>query len=156
MAIYKGHRFGIDFDDAFPQGLVMVGEVAPDNEYQSREDRAANRPVRQRIDEMTGKRQWKVTVTDPSETNSKRASFDLTFLADVQPVPTTSEVLPGMRPIELDGLTAEPKVAGNGEFKYQSYAFRATGFRVAASGGANKSARSAGGASVGESTAKAA
>jgi succinyl-CoA synthetase alpha subunit len=48
MAIDKGHRFGIDFDDAFTQGLVMVGEVSPDNEYQSREDRAANRPVRQR------------------------------------------------------------------------------------------------------------
>jgi hypothetical protein len=156
MAISKGHRFGIEFDDAFPQGLVMVGEVAPDNEYQSREDRAAGRPVRQRIDEVTGKRQWKVTVTDPSEANSKRASYDLTFLADVQPVPTTAEVLPGMRPIELEGLTAEPKVAGNGEFKYRSYAFRATGFKAAASGAAAKSARSASSASAGESTAKAA
>jgi hypothetical protein len=154
MAIIKGHRFEIDFDDAFPQGLVMVGEVSPNNEYQSREDKAAGRQVRQRIDEVTGKRQWKVTVTDPSEANSERASFDLTFLADVQPVPTTSEVLPGMRPIELDGLTAEPKVAGNGEFKYQSYAFRATGFKVAASGGASKPSRS--GANAGESAPKAA
>jgi hypothetical protein len=154
MAIIKGHRFEIDFDDAFPQGLVMVGEVSPNNEYQSREDKAAGRQVRQRIDEVTGKRQWKATVTDPSETNSKRASFDLTFLADVQPVPTTSEVLPGMRPIELDGLTAEPKVAGNGEFKYQSYAFRATGFKAAASGGASKPTRSSAGA--GESAPKAA
>ena len=70
-------------------------------------------------------------------------------------MPTTAE-LPGIRPIELDGLTAEPKVAGNGEFKYQSYAFRATGFKAVASGGASKSVRSAGGSSVGESTAKAA
>ena len=67
--------------------------------------------MRQRIDEVTGKRQWKVPVPDPSETNSKRASYDLTFLADVQPAPTTAEVQPGMRPIELVGLTAEPKVA---------------------------------------------
>ncbi|MFE6609959.1 hypothetical protein [Amycolatopsis sp. NPDC057786] len=141
MAIAKGHRFEIDFDAAFPLGLVMVGDVAPDNEYQSREDRSAGRPVRQRVDEVTGKRQWKATVTDPSETNSKRASYDVTFLADVQPVPTTSEVLPGMRPIELEGLTAEPKVAGQGEFKYQSYVFRATGFKTAASGGASKSGR---------------
>ncbi|MFF4594965.1 hypothetical protein [Amycolatopsis sp. NPDC001319] len=133
MAISKGHRFAIDFDEAFPLGLVLVGEVAPDNEYQSREDRAAGRPARQRVDETTGKRQWKATVTDPNETNSKRASFDVTFLADVQPVPTTSEALPGMRPIELEGLTAEPRVAGNGEFKYQSYAFRATGFKASAS-----------------------
>ncbi|MEV7550645.1 hypothetical protein AB0N89_13560 [Amycolatopsis sp. NPDC089917] len=153
MAIYKGHRFSIDFDEAFAQGLVMVGEVSPDNEYQSREDRAAGRPARQRVDEVTGKRQWKVTVTDPDETKAKRASFEITLLADVQPVPTTSEVLPGMRPIELEGLTAEPKVAGQGEFKYQSYLFRATGFKAAAAGGGSKSGRASAAA---ESTPKAA
>lgn len=108
----------------------MMGELAPDTEYQSRENRAAGRPVRQKIGELTGKRQWKGTVTDPDERNAKRASFEVTFLAEVQPVPTTPEALPGMRPIELDGLTAEPKLAGNGEFKYQSYAFRATGFKA--------------------------
>lgn len=144
MAISRGHRFPIEFDDAFPQGLVMVGEVSPDNEYQSREDRTSGRPARQRMDETTGKRQWKAAVTDPSEPNAKRASFEITSLADVQPVPpTTAEVLPGMRPIELEGLTAEPRVAGNGEFKYQSYVFRATGFKAAASGG-GRSSRSAG------------
>jgi hypothetical protein len=131
VAIPRGHRFTIEFDDAFPQGLVLVGEVAPDNEYQTREDRAAGRPVRQKIDQVTGKRQWKATVTDPDETNAKRASFEITFIADVQPVPTASEVLPGMRPIGLEGLTAEPRVAGTGEFKYQSYLYRATGFAAA-------------------------
>lgn len=124
MAIPKGHRFAIEFDNAFSQGLVLVGEIAPDNEYQSREDRVAGRPVRQRIDEVTGKRQWKGTVTDPAEPNGKRASFEIMFLADVQPVPTIPEALPGMRSIELDGLTVEPRVAGNGEFKYQSYLYR--------------------------------
>lgn len=135
MAIPRGHRFAIEFDGAFPQGLVLIGEVAPDNEYQTREDRAAGRPVRQKIDQVTGKRQWKATVTDPDESNAKRASFEITFIADVQPVPSTSEVLPGMRPIGLEGLTAEPRVAGNGEFKYQSYVYRATGFVAASSAG---------------------
>lgn len=145
MAIPKGHRFPIDFNEAFPQGLVLVGEITPSTEYQTREDKAAGRAVRQRIDEVTGKRQWKATVTDPDEPNGKRASFEITFVADVQPVPTTTEVLPGMRPIELDGLTAEPRVAGNGEFKYQSYVYRATGFKAGASTAGNRSARSAGG-----------
>ena len=117
MAIPRGHRFPIEFADAFPQGLVLMGEVAPDTEYQSREDRAAGRPVRQRVDELTGKRRWKATVTDPDERNAKRASFEVTFLADMQPVPATSEVLPGVRPIELDAVAAEPRVAGNGECK---------------------------------------
>lgn len=130
MAINKGFRFPVSFDDAFPQGLVMVGEVMPDTEYQTRDERAAGRPVRQRMDEATGMRQWKVTVTDPHEPNAKRKSFEVTLLADVQPVPTSGEVLPGMRPVELEGLTAEPRVAGNGEFKYQSFLFRATGFRA--------------------------
>ena len=128
MAIPRGHRFDIAFDSAFPQGLVLIGGVTPDNEYQTREDKAAGRPVRQKLDQVTGQRQWKATVTDPDEPNAKRASFEITFIADVQPVPTTTEVLPGMRPIELEGLTAEPRVAGNGEFKYQSYLYRATGF----------------------------
>jgi hypothetical protein len=140
MAIPKGHRFPVEFDAAFPNGLVMVGNIAPDTEYQTREDRTAGRRVRQRIDETTGKRQWKATVTDPDEPNGKRASFEITFLADVQPVPTTVEALPGMRAIELDGLTAEPRVAGNGEFKYQSYVYRASGFKAAGAGSGGRSA----------------
>jgi hypothetical protein len=140
MAIPRGFRFPIEFADAFPQGLVLVGEIAPDTEYQSREDRATGRPVRQRVDEATGKRQWKATVTDPDERNAKRASFEITFLADVQPVPTTAEVLPGVRPVELEGMTAEPRVSGNGEFKYQSFVFRATGFKAAGAAGGSRGA----------------
>jgi len=136
MAISRGHRFPVEFAEAFPQGLVLVGEVAPDDEYQSREDRAAGRPVRQRMDELTGKRQWKATVTDPDERNAERASFEITFLAEVQAVPTTAEVLP----IELDSMTAEPRVAGNGEYKYQSFLFRATGFRAAGAAASNRRA----------------
>ncbi|WP_410589733.1 hypothetical protein [Amycolatopsis sp. lyj-23] len=147
MAIDKGHRFAVPFDEAFPQGLVMVGEVSPDNEYQSREDKAAGRPVRQRVDEVTGKRQWKFLATDLGETRAKRASFEVTLLADVQPVPSSAEVMPGMRPVELEGLTAEPKVAGQGEYKYQSYVYRATGFAAAGSGAAGKSSRSGSSAS---------
>jgi hypothetical protein len=67
MAIPRGYRFDITFDSAFPQGLVLIGDVAPDNEYQMREDKAAGRPVRQKIDQVTGQRQWKATVTDPDE-----------------------------------------------------------------------------------------
>lgn len=141
MAIPRGHRFPIEFDGAFPQGLVLIGDVTPDNEYQTREDKAAGRPVRQKIDPVTGKRQWKATVTDPDEANAKRASFEITFVADVQPVPTSNEVLPGMRPITLEGLTAEPRVAGNGEFKYQSYVFRATGFAAAPGAGGLRSSQ---------------
>ncbi|MGH3855163.1 MAG: hypothetical protein ACRDR6_17040 [Pseudonocardiaceae bacterium] len=159
MAIPRGHRFRIEFDSAFPQGLVLIGDVTPDNEYQTREDKAAGRPVRQKIDDVTGIQQWKATVTDPDERNAKRASFEITFVADVQPVPSTAEVLPGMRPIGLEGLTAEPRVAGNGEFKYQSYLYRATGFTATTSGAGarpSQSAKPVGSAGHGEQHSKAA
>jgi hypothetical protein len=141
MAVPRGCRFPIEFSEAFPQELVLVGEISPDDEYLSREDRAAGRPMRQRVDEVTGKRQWKATVTDPDERSAKRASFEVAFLADVQPVPSTAEVLPGVRAIELDGVTAEPRVAGNGEFKYQSFVFRAAGFKAAGSAGGTRTGK---------------
>jgi hypothetical protein len=115
--------------------------------------------VRQKIDQISGKRQWKATVTDPDEPSAKRASFEITLIAEVQPVPTTTEVLPGMRPIELDGLTAEPRVAGNGEFKYQSYLFRATGFTATTSAAGTRPSQSikpSGAAGSGEQPGKAA
>jgi hypothetical protein len=143
----------------FPQGLVLIGDVAPDNEYQTREDKAVGRPVRQKIDSVAGQRQWKATVTDPDEPTAKRASFEITLIADVQPVPTTTEVLPGMRPIQLDGLTAEPRVAGNGEFKYQSYLYRATGFTATPSAAGTRPSQSikpSGAAGSGEHPSKAA
>ncbi len=159
MAIPRVHRFTIEFDNTFSQGLVLIGDVTPDNEYQTREDRAASRPVRQKLDQVTGQRQWKATVTDPDEPTAKRTSFEITFVAEVQPVPTTTEVLPGMRPIELDGLTAEPRVAGNGEFKYQSCVYRATGFTATTSVARTRPAPSttlAGSTGHGESSSKAA
>lgn len=128
MAIQKGERFKIEFGQAFPKGLVLVGEVQPATEFQSQEDRSRGRAPNQRVDERTGKRMWKAVATDPDEGRAKRASFEVLFLADVQPVPPTDEVLPGMRPVALDGMEVEPKVTGQGEFKSLTYQVWATGF----------------------------
>jgi hypothetical protein len=49
----KNIRLKADFDEWFPQGLYLVGEITAVTEYQSAEDRARNRPVRPRIDEVT-------------------------------------------------------------------------------------------------------
>lgn len=135
--IERGTRFGMPFEIAFAKGLLQTGEVVPDTEYQ--QDRT--KPATQKVDVVTGKRQWKVTVTDPAQTNAKRASFDLIFLADVQPVPSAPELAPGtgLRMIELEGLTVEPKVMGQGEFKYLGYTFRAEGYREPASRPASRS-----------------
>lgn len=129
MALQRGHRFPVEFDEAFPRGLVLIGEIEPDLEYVSQEDRARGREARQLVDEVTKLRQWRATVTDPDEQKAKRASFDVIFTAEVQPAPLPDEVLPGMRPVELVGLTASPKVMGQGEFKFLGYEYRATGVK---------------------------
>jgi hypothetical protein len=40
MGAPKYARFVVDFDERFPQGLHLVGEIAPVTEYQSQEDKA--------------------------------------------------------------------------------------------------------------------
>lgn len=128
MAIHRGKRFEVAMADAFGKGLVLTGDVEAATEFQSQEDRQRGRDPRPLIDEQTGKRIWKASVMDPDEPKTKRASFEVYVTADVQPVPPTEEVLPGMRPIAFEGLRAEPRVAGQGEFKYLSYQFWAIGF----------------------------
>lgn len=100
---------------------MLLGPIGPDMEFE--------RPNVQRSDPETGLLQWRGSMTDPDEDKAKRASFDVTFLAAVQPVPSTPELVPGsgIRMIELEGLTAEPRRMGQGEYTYVGYVYRATG-----------------------------
>lgn len=127
--------FRPDFADAFPMGLLLMGEVAPLTEFSS--DR--NAPKRQKVDldtdgNGTGKRLWKATVVDPTGVGSKNSAIDVTFVADVQPVPSAAPVSPGLTPIVLEGLQVKPRVTGNGEFKSIGFVVRATGIRGDTSG----------------------
>ena len=123
MAIKRGHRFSVEHAEVFPKGLMLLGPIGPDMEYE--------RPNVQKTDPVTGLLQWVAAVSDPDEDKAKRASFQVTFLAPVQPVPSTPELLPGsgIRMIELVGLTAEPRRMGQGEFTYVGYVYRATGIK---------------------------
>ncbi|MFE1592147.1 hypothetical protein [Nocardia sp. NPDC058705] len=138
----KGYRFPIAHTEAFPEGLVLVGRIEPLIKYNS--DRNAVPEQRYDFDPKTGAGtslpMWKATVTDPTESNAKRASFQLIFLAENVPVPSTPEVLPGMRQIELEGLMVEPRVMGQGEFKYQGFNFYAGGIKGDTSGARNAAA----------------
>ncbi|WP_163513707.1 hypothetical protein [Fodinicola acaciae] len=135
------HRFAEQQALVFPQGLLLCGDVEPDTEYQSRDERAAGRPVRQRVDEVTGKRQWKGIFIDPSAGKAKNHSIEITFLGDVQPVPAgNGDNVLGMRPVELEGLQVSPRLVGQGEFKGIGWAYFATGFKQPATTGTAKAA----------------
>src|SRR5690606_23185243 len=134
MAISKGHRFPVNFSDAFPQKLMLVGPIGPAIKYNP--DRGALKEQKFDIDPQTGEGTglplWTATVTDPhqaKEGKGKRASFDITFISQHQPVPAGQQITDEMWFIELEGLTAEPKVMGQGEFKYLGYEYRATGIK---------------------------
>ena len=123
MAIKRGHRFPVEHADVFPKGLMLLGPISPDMEYE--------RPNLQKTDPVTGLLQWVGAVSDPDEDKAKRASFEVTFLASVQPVPATPELLSGsgIRMIELGGLTAEARRMGQGEFTYVGFVYRASGIK---------------------------
>lgn len=147
MGMERGHRFEVPFEQAFPAGLVLNGEIEPDNEFQ--ENR--NAPPRQKVDEATGLRRWKGVFSDPGYVKEAEASIKVTFLSEVQPVPTTEEFMPGcgMRPVVLEGLQVSPVVTGQDKFKRLGWQYFATGFAPAqspsgsASGAGSASGKSA-------------
>ncbi|MET7767520.1 hypothetical protein [Nocardia sp. NPDC005366] len=123
----KNLRFKIEFAEFFYMGLYQMGPVQPLREYS--QDR--NRPGRQVRDEVTGLLVWKIKVTDPAVENADRAAYAVHILSEEEPVPTTQETSPHIRPIELVDVTAQPRLKGSAEFKFQSYQIRASGYAPA-------------------------
>jgi hypothetical protein len=136
MAIKKNNRFPVTHAEAFSKRLMLMSPITPAIKYNP--DRSALPEQLYDFDLKTGEGTnlplWTATVTDPHEATDgkgKRASFEITFIAAHQPVPAGEQVAPGtdLWWIELEGLTAEPKVMGQGEFKYLGYVYRATGIK---------------------------
>ena len=138
MAVPWGVRFEMAHDAVFPQGAAIVGQVVPDMEYLSSEDKARGRQPKQKIDDVTGLPQWKVTVSDPSAEKDRDKSVAVTLLGKVQPVPPPAAVAGlDLRPVVFEGLTGEPRVMGE-RFKYLGWVFRATGMEAPAGAGSPK------------------
>lgn len=136
MGAPRSPRFEVSFDEWFPQGLFLVGEIQPMTEYQSQEDKARNRPVRPRLDEATGKRLFRGTFADPSAEKDREKSFSVEFACDHQPVPP--EAIAGLpfRPVVLEGLTVQPRAEASGQAKWVTWVFRATGMKSPNAGAA--------------------
>lgn len=129
MAVPHGARFPIAFDDLFPQGAYLMGDIQPLTEYQSQEDKARNRPVRPRIDEASGKRLYRATIADPSAEKERDKSISVDITADVQPVPPEAVGNLPFRPVVLEGLTVQPRAEASGQAKWITWVVRATGLR---------------------------
>lgn len=168
MGLPRNYRFPVPFEDAFPAGVLAVSEVEAATERQSQEDRQRGRTPRQRRDESSGSPLWQVTVTDPAAQRSREAAITVEIVAEDEPV--LPEVAAGVgvpvREVEFTELTAEPRLGGQGEFRYQTYVYRAGGLRAAgtasvsagsgvsrhgASGSGSSGSESGAGKSLGES-----
>ncbi|MBV8539657.1 MAG: hypothetical protein JO364_07370 [Pseudonocardiales bacterium] len=120
-------RFSVDFEEWFPQGLYLVGAIQAVTEYQSQEDKARNRPVRPRLDEVTGHRLFRGTFADPSAEKDREKSVTVEFACAHQPVPP--ETVPGLpfRPVVLEGMTVQPRAEASGQAKWLTWVVRAIG-----------------------------
>jgi hypothetical protein len=102
MAVQQ--RMRVPFEDVFPAGAYMVGEVEPVEDFDL--IRAARESGRdpgdvQTRDKVTGKRVWQVRVVDADpEARKGQTELVVKVSADVQPVP----------PAALDGLPFRPVV----------------------------------------------
>lgn len=130
-------RIKIEFGEAFPFGLLAVGEAEEMRDFDAKPDRNGNRP--QAIDEETELPMWTLDVLDADPEVSKSArSFAVRIASRYCPaLPALPAGTPAhlafMRPIELEGLTATPYVAdspmGNGRGRL-AWSFRATGIKA--------------------------
>ena len=150
MAVERGRRFEVPFDELYPEGLYLVGEIQPMTEYQSQEDKARNRPVRPRTDEASGLPLFRGTFADPSAEKDRDKSVQIEFAAKVQPVPPAA--VPGIpfRPVVLEGLTVQPRAEASGQAKWITWTVRATGMRAVDSAASAKPSRSGAASTQGE------
>jgi hypothetical protein len=112
--------------DVFPHGCFVVGEVAPQRDF----DKSTREQAVQAVDRDTGELVWVVDVID-ADPDAREKTLRVKLTAPVQPVPP--ETAPGVpfRPVEFDGLTATPYVAttasGRGRL---AWSLRATAMRA--------------------------
>lgn len=120
-------RFAVDFDGWYPQGLCLVGEIAPVTEYQSQDDKARNRPVRPRLDEVTGGPLFRGTFAGPSAEKDWEKSFTVEFACAHQPVPPAAVAGLPFRPVVLEGIPVQPRAETSGQAKWITWVIRAVG-----------------------------
>jgi hypothetical protein len=151
MAAPRNIRLKAEFDEWFLQGLFLVGEITAVMEYQSQEDRARNRPVRPRIDEVSGLPLFRGTFADPAAEKERDKSVTVEFACIHQPVPPEAVAGLPFRPVVLDEMNVAPRAEVSGQAKWITWTIRATGMR--SPGTASTSMTGAGKPTVGKSVA---
>ena len=93
------------FDDVFPFGCYMVGDVQAMRDF----DRSTKEQAVQAVDRETGLLVWAVDVVD-ADPEARERTVRIKVLAPMQPVPPEAAKGVPFRPVEFDSLTATPYV----------------------------------------------
>lgn len=133
MAIQQ--RLRVHFEDVFPHGAYMVGQVEPAEDFdlirQAREAGREPGDVQVR-DKQNDKRVWQVRVVDADpEARKGQTELVVKISADQQPVPP--ETLPGLpfRAVEFENLTVTPWLDDSRTRPRIAFSLRATAMKAA-------------------------
>jgi hypothetical protein len=117
--------FRVAFEEAFPHGCFMVGEV---EQVKNFEASTASKPVYAR-DKDTGDFVWQVTVVD-CDPEARDKTIKIKVTSPVQPVPPAPlQGLPFI-PVEFDQMTVTPWLNG----QRIAYSVRARNIRAPRAG----------------------
>ncbi|MEO3811443.1 plasmid replication, integration and excision activator [Sphaerisporangium sp. B11E5] len=101
------HNFRVTFDEAFPHGCYMVGEVEQVKDFEAS---TASKPVFAR-DKATGEFVWQVTVVD-CDPEARDKTVKIKVSSPVRPVPPAPLAGLPFIPVEFDGMTVTPWLNG--------------------------------------------
>jgi len=110
-----------------PNGLYATGPAIAKREF----EKDPTKVGRQLTDRDTGKPLYAFPAFHQNAERANRAAFEVTVLSDTAPdLEAIPEVLPGMRLVELEGLTLEPRIQGDKPYQFITFTWRCTGVKA--------------------------
>jgi hypothetical protein len=142
MAVQQ--RLRVAFEDVFPSGAFMVGEVEPVEDFElikaARESGRDPGDVQIR-DKVSDKRVWSVRVID-ADPESRKGQTELVVKVSADHCPVPPAMMPGFpfRKVEFEDLTLTPYLDESRARPRLAFSLRASGFKNADKHAAQKPA----------------
>ena len=132
MAIQQ--RMRVPFDDVFPEGALMRGDVAAVEDFdriQAAKAEGREPGDVQVRDKVTGERVWEVRVVDLDEEAAKgQGEVTVKIAGEHQPVPPPKVEGQKLRPVEFENLTVTAWIDDRGKRPKIGWSLRADGMRA--------------------------
>jgi hypothetical protein len=132
MAIQQ--RMRVPFEDVFPEGALMRGEVTAVEDFdliQAAKAEGREPGDVQVRDKVTGERVWEVRIVDlDDEAGKGQGEVTVKIAAEHQPVPPPRVEGQKLRPVEFDNLTVTAWIDDRGKRPKIGWSLRADGMHA--------------------------